>query len=71
MIVTHVSVFLDVSSSAVGNMAVLVKRQVDLDVNSKSYPLLENDSTNTGSQHGGCWLPTGVLTDMLTGQYTM
>ena len=47
-IVTQTSVFLDVSSSTVRQVTELVKRQIGLDVvllNSKSYPLLDNDST--------------------------
>ena len=48
-IVTQVSVFLDPSSSTVRKVAELVKRQIDVDVillDSKCYPLLENDSTS-------------------------
>ena len=47
-IVTQISVFLDVSSSTVRKVTELVKRQIGLDVvlvDSKCYPLLDNDST--------------------------
>ena len=48
-IVTQVSIFLNASSSTVQKVTNLVKQQIDLDVillDSKCYPLLENDSTS-------------------------